>query len=149
MWLGSIFDKKHKMWDQLTTFWSLDRAEKHYSLKEQPLNMPLGSQNPYAKRAYYHPLQRKVVVRGASLQGTSWGRTSPGPFVLCREVVLFSEVIDISGRVPYWRNRRFIVLTTCYLQWNLRIADTVWTHPFVLCREVVLFWRLFCTECVY
>ena len=40
------------MWDQLTTFWSLDRAEKHYSLKEQPLNMPLGSQNPYAKRAY-------------------------------------------------------------------------------------------------
>ena len=51
-WLGSIFDKKHKMWDQLTTFWSLDRAEKHYSLKEQPLNMPLGSQNPYAKRAY-------------------------------------------------------------------------------------------------
>ena len=51
-WLGSIFDKKHKMWDQLTTFWSLDRAEKHYRLKEQPLNMPLGSQNPYAKRAY-------------------------------------------------------------------------------------------------
>ena len=42
------------MWDQLTTFWSLDRAEKHYSLKEQPLNMPLGSQNPYAKRAYYN-----------------------------------------------------------------------------------------------
>ena len=41
------------MWDQLTTFWSLDRAEKHYSLKEQPLNMPLGSQNPYAKRAYW------------------------------------------------------------------------------------------------
>ena len=40
------------MWDQLTTFWSLDRAEKHYSLKEQPLNMPLGSQNPYAKRAF-------------------------------------------------------------------------------------------------
>ena len=40
------------MWDQLTTFWSLDRAEKHYSLKEQPLNMPLGSQNPYAERAY-------------------------------------------------------------------------------------------------
>ena len=39
------------MWDQLT-FWSLDRDEKHYSLKEQPLNMPLGSQNPYAKRAY-------------------------------------------------------------------------------------------------
>ena len=37
------------MWDQLTTFWSLDRAEKHYSLKEQPLNMPLGSQNPYEK----------------------------------------------------------------------------------------------------
>ena len=30
----------------------IDRAEKHYSLKEQPLNMPLGSQNPYAKRAY-------------------------------------------------------------------------------------------------
>ena len=27
-WLGSIFDKEHKMWDQLTTFWSLDRAEK-------------------------------------------------------------------------------------------------------------------------
>ena len=41
------------MWDQLPTFWSLDRAEKHYSLKEQLLNMPLGSQNPYAKRAYY------------------------------------------------------------------------------------------------
>ena len=41
------------MWDQLTTFWSLDRAEKHYNLKEQPLNMPLGSQNPYAKRAYW------------------------------------------------------------------------------------------------
>ena len=40
------------MWDQLTTFRSLDRGEKHYSLKEQPLNMPLGSQNPYAKRAY-------------------------------------------------------------------------------------------------
>ena len=52
-WLGSIFDKKHKMWDQLTTFWSLDRAEKHYSLKEQPLNMPLGSQNPYANWGYY------------------------------------------------------------------------------------------------
>ena len=39
------------MWDQLTTFWSLDRAEKHYRLKKQPLNMPLGSQNPYPKRA--------------------------------------------------------------------------------------------------
>ena len=37
------------MWDQLTTFWSLDRAEKHYSLKEQPLNMPLGIQNPMQK----------------------------------------------------------------------------------------------------
>ena len=51
-WLGSIFDKKNKMWDKLTTFWSLDRAKKHYSLKEQPLNMPLGRQNPYAKRAH-------------------------------------------------------------------------------------------------
>ena len=46
------------MWDQLTTFWSLDRAEKHYSLKEQPLNMPLGSQNPYAKRAYFRTFLR-------------------------------------------------------------------------------------------
>ena len=58
------------MWEQLTTFWSLDRAGKHYSLKEQPLNMPLGSQNPYAKRAYWqamaancnHGITRTVVL---------------------------------------------------------------------------------------
>ena len=51
------------MWDQLTTFWSLDRAEKHYSLKEQPLNMPLGSQSPYAKRAYYSiPLTPQILA---------------------------------------------------------------------------------------
>ena len=65
-WLGSIFDKKHKMWDQLTTSWSLDRAEKHYSLKEQPLNMPLGSQNPYAKRAY-----SREVMHGSN---NTWGK---------------------------------------------------------------------------
>ena len=58
------------MWDQLTTFWSLDRAEKHYSLKEQPLNMPLGSQNPYAKRAYYR-------LGGAGLQ-QSWSEMRGG-----------------------------------------------------------------------
>ena len=51
------------MWDQLTTFRSLNRAEKHYSLKEQPLNMPLGTQNPYAKKAYcYQELTTELLT---------------------------------------------------------------------------------------
>ena len=62
------------MWDQLTTFWSLDRAEKHYSLKEQPLNMPLGSQNPYAKRAYWTLFQYVLedVARNGIEQNNQW-----------------------------------------------------------------------------